>query len=66
MMSLSRFDQAAATWDEQPARKTMTRAISQTLHAQVPVQSMMTALDFGRGTGLVTMALQFLLVSGRR
>jgi cyclopropane fatty-acyl-phospholipid synthase-like methyltransferase len=56
-MSSSRFDEAAATWDEQPVRLAMTRRIIEAIRAQVPLSPAMTALDYGCGTGLVTMAL---------
>lgn len=57
-MSSSRFDHAAATWDEQPVRITLALAIAQTIIAQTPVRPDMTAVDYGCGTGLVTLALQ--------
>lgn len=57
-MSQSRFDQAAATWDEQPARVMLAKAIAQAMLKQVPVHPAMIVLDFGCGTGLVTLALQ--------
>jgi len=57
-MSQSRFDHAAATWDEHPPRIAMTRAIAAAILAQVPVTTAMTALDFGCGTGLLTIGLQ--------
>jgi len=57
-MSLSRFDLAAATWDEQPARLVLTRAIAEAVRTQVPLHPSMTALDFGCGTGLLSLALQ--------
>ncbi len=57
-MSQSRFDHAAATWDEQPARLAMTKDVAQTILTHVAVRADMTALDFGCGTGLVTLALQ--------
>jgi predicted TPR repeat methyltransferase len=57
-MSQSRFDQAAATWDEDPGRVRMSRNIAEAMLAAVPVQPSMTAIDFGCGTGLVTLALQ--------
>jgi len=57
-MTPSRFDLAAATWDEHPARIALTKAIAEAILDQVPVTAAMTALDFGCGTGLVTLALQ--------
>jgi cyclopropane fatty-acyl-phospholipid synthase-like methyltransferase len=57
-MTTSRFDQAAASWDEQPARVALAKKIAGAILDQVPVQPSMTALDFGCGTGLVTLALQ--------
>lgn len=44
-------------WDEQPARVQLAQAIAGSILARVPVTPAMTALDFGCGTGLVTMAL---------
>jgi tRNA (cmo5U34)-methyltransferase len=57
-MSLSRFDRAAASWDEHPGRIRMARSITAAVLAQIPVQPAMTAIDYGCGTGLVTLALQ--------
>lgn len=57
-MTHSRFDEAAATWDEHPVRVALARALAAGILAQVPVQPSMTAMDFGCGTGLVTLALQ--------
>ena len=56
-MTQSRFDQAAATWDEQPARVELATAITQAILTQVPVKSTTTVIDYGCGTGLVTLAL---------
>ncbi len=57
-MSQSRFDQQAASWDEHPDRSAMAKAIALAIIAQVPVNSAMTVLDYGCGTGLVSMVLQ--------
>ena len=57
-MSTTRFDQAAASWDEAPHRVEMARNIAAAMLAQVPVRPAMTAIDFGCGTGLLTLALQ--------
>ncbi|HOF87457.1 MAG TPA: class I SAM-dependent methyltransferase [Armatimonadota bacterium] len=56
-MSQSRFDLAAATWDAQPARILQAKTIAQAMLSQVPVHPAMTVLDYGCGTGLVTLAL---------
>jgi len=57
-MSSSRFDKAAATWDEEPTRVVLAQSIAKAILAQVPVRPSMTAIDYGCGTGLVTFALQ--------
>jgi ubiquinone/menaquinone biosynthesis C-methylase UbiE len=57
-MPTSRFDEAAATWDEQPARIALTRDIATAILAQVPVRAGMMVVDYGCGTGLLSMALQ--------
>ena len=57
-MPSSRFDEAAATWDEQPARVALARDIAKAVLVQVPVRSSMTAVDYGCGTGLLTLALR--------
>ncbi len=54
----ARFDRAAATWDENPGRRLMAQKITAAILAQVPVQPTMTAIDYGCGTGLLTLALQ--------
>lgn len=52
------FDAAAATWDENPGRVQMTRAVAQTIVREVPLQGGLRLMDYGCGTGLVTLALQ--------
>jgi tRNA (cmo5U34)-methyltransferase len=59
----SRFDQAAATWDEQPRRVTLARAVADEIARRVPLSRDIDALDFGCGTGLLTLALQPLVRS---
>lgn len=54
----ARFDQAAATWDENPARLLLATQIASAIRSQVPVDPGMTIIDFGCGTGLVSLALQ--------
>lgn len=52
------FDTAAATWDDNPARVAITRRVSEAMIAQLPLAPGMKLLDYGCGTGLVTLALQ--------
>jgi len=56
-MAESRFDQAAATWDENPGRVALAKGIVSAILAQAPVREEMTAVDFGCGTGLVSLGL---------
>lgn len=51
------FDQAAATWEEKPARLELARAVAEKIIEQIQPSSAMTALEFGCGTGLVTLAI---------
>jgi len=54
----NRFDEAAATWDEQPRRVKLARAVADAIGRQVPLSHETDVLDFGCGTGLLTLALQ--------
>ncbi len=51
----SRFDAQAKTWDEQPVRVALGRAVARAVAADVPLHPGMRALDFGCGTGLLTL-----------
>jgi tRNA (cmo5U34)-methyltransferase len=53
-----RFDQEAATWDENPRRVRLAKAVAQTIAQRVPLSGAMDVLDFGCGTGLLTLKLQ--------
>lgn len=53
----TRFDRAAAEWDNNPTRVALARAVVDTIRATVPLRAEMQALDFGAGTGLVTLGL---------
>jgi ubiquinone/menaquinone biosynthesis C-methylase UbiE len=53
-----RFDQAASTWDEDPARVGLARAVAEEILRRLGQTSNMDVLDFGCGTGLLTLALQ--------
>lgn len=52
------FDQAAATWDEKPQRVQLAQEVADAILREVPITTTMNALDFGCGTGLLTLQLQ--------
>jgi 2-polyprenyl-3-methyl-5-hydroxy-6-metoxy-1,4-benzoquinol methylase len=51
------FNQAAGTWDEKPQRVAMAGAVAEEIVNQVTLSKTMTAMEFGCGTGLISMAL---------
>jgi ubiquinone/menaquinone biosynthesis C-methylase UbiE len=51
------FDKDAATWDENPRRVKMTHDIAAALMAHIPLTPEINLLDFGCGTGLLSMEL---------
>jgi ubiquinone/menaquinone biosynthesis C-methylase UbiE len=53
----SSFDERAQAWDEQPRRVQLAADIFAALEKQIPLHSDMAALDYGAGTGLLTLAL---------
>jgi tRNA (cmo5U34)-methyltransferase len=59
----SRFDEAAATWDEEPRRVKLARAVADEIARRIELSPAMDVLDFGCGTGLLTLALQPLVRS---
>jgi predicted TPR repeat methyltransferase len=59
----NRFDQAAATWDEQPRRVKLAQAVAEDIGRQIHLSRDIDVLDFGCGTGLLTLALQPLVRS---
>lgn len=58
MSSTDRFDEIATSWDEQPQRVQLALAVAAEIRRQVPLSRDLEVLDFGCGTGLVTLALQ--------
>ena len=56
-MSQSYFDQAAATWDNQPQRVPLMRAIGEAIVREAHPAKTMDVLDYGCGTGLVSLFL---------
>jgi predicted TPR repeat methyltransferase len=57
------FDKEAASWDEHPARVRLAKDIADAILRRIVVTSDMNALDFGCGTGLLTIQLQPLVRS---
>lgn len=51
------FDKAAATWDSKPLRVAMTTAIGETIVREVQPSQEMDVLDYGCGTGLLSLFL---------
>lgn len=51
------FDKAASTWDEKPSNIARTKAISEEMMQTVPLSSQWHALEYGCGTGLLSVLL---------
>ena len=58
MTEQSNFDQKAASWDEEPRRVALAREVANAIITAVQPTAEMDALDFGCGTGLLTLFLQ--------
>lgn len=56
-LNIDRFDQLAATWDENPVRAGIGRGVVESLSQQVALRPDMDVLDYGCGTGLVAFSL---------
>ncbi len=56
--SSSLFDRAAATWDDKPRRVALATAIGKTILRQVPTSQSMDVMDYGCGTGLLSLFLR--------
>jgi 2-polyprenyl-3-methyl-5-hydroxy-6-metoxy-1,4-benzoquinol methylase len=52
------FNAVAATWDENPGRVQMARNVAGAIRKTIPLRKDMDVLDFGCGTGLLTLQLQ--------
>jgi tRNA (cmo5U34)-methyltransferase len=53
----ARFDRVAADWDANPGRVVLARAVTDAIRKVVALRPDMNAMDFGAGTGLVTLGL---------
>jgi cyclopropane fatty-acyl-phospholipid synthase-like methyltransferase len=58
MTEPSNFDKKAATWDEEPRRVELAREVADAILTAAQPTAAMDALDFGCGTGLLTLFLQ--------
>jgi tRNA (cmo5U34)-methyltransferase len=57
MSGTEHFDQAAATWDLTDRRVLLAHAVAEAISSRVPLSRELNVLDFGCGTGLVTLEL---------
>lgn len=53
-----KFSEAAKSWDDNPMRVRLAGAVTNAILNRIPVTKAMNALDYGAGTGLVTLGLQ--------
>ncbi|MGV8849898.1 MAG: class I SAM-dependent DNA methyltransferase [Propionibacteriaceae bacterium] len=49
----NRFDDLAATWDDDPARAERARQVADAIAVRIPVQRNWSVVDLGSGTGLL-------------
>jgi tRNA (cmo5U34)-methyltransferase len=56
-MTSDYFDTAAATWDDNPARRAISMAVFEAIRQAVPLDRKMRVLDYGCGTGLLSFLL---------
>lgn len=57
------FDEEAATWDEHPGRVKLANDVADAISKEIVLTSDMDVMDFGCGTGLLTLRLQPLVNS---
>ncbi len=57
------FDEKAATWDEDPRRVTLANDVADTIIREITPTHEMDVLDYGCGSGLVTLRIQPLVKS---
>jgi ubiquinone/menaquinone biosynthesis C-methylase UbiE len=52
------FDKEAASWDENPARVKLAQDVANAISKQINLTPEMNVIDFGCGTGLLTLQIQ--------
>ena len=57
MIEQRNFDAIAASWDEEPRRVELAGEIAEAIRGTLPLSAEWDAMDFGCGTGLVTLHL---------
>ncbi len=57
------FDEVAATWDEKPARVKLARDVGDAIAQRIEFAPEMDVMDFGCGTGLISLRFQPLVRS---
>lgn len=55
--AVNRFDEKAATWDDDPAHVERAQVVANAIRDAVPLDSSVRLLEYGAGTGLVSQAL---------
>ena len=58
MKQRSRFDDEAAQWDQNPGRVEVARAVGSLICRRIPIRRGWRVLDYGAGTGLLTLCIQ--------
>jgi ubiquinone/menaquinone biosynthesis C-methylase UbiE len=58
MKQRSRFDDEAAQWDQNPGRVEVARAVGSLICRRISIQRGWRVLDYGAGTGLLTLCIQ--------
>lgn len=54
---MTTFDKAASAWDEDPARVALANGVLSAIMDDIPLTAGMEALEYGCGTGLVTLKI---------
>ncbi|MBI4901561.1 MAG: class I SAM-dependent methyltransferase [Actinobacteria bacterium] len=54
---MNRFDDLAATWEDEPSHTERAQAVAEAIAARVPLQDTWSVVDVGSGTGLLSRVL---------